>query len=141
MRCIALKQPTSMDDCVYFTRRSFDGKGSVMAWVSREMCPKCQKVLMGKPRDKMGKVKIRAKEYACPACNYTIPKDEYEDQLTCSIQYTCPGCGSSGELQVPFVRKKVRRVDEVTGKKETVDVIRFECQMCKQKIDITKKIK
>ena len=63
LRIMALREPVSMDECVYFTNRNI-GKGKIRAWVFRENCPKCNKGLMGKPRDsKTGKAKIRTEEY------------------------------------------------------------------------------
>ena len=121
--------PDSMEECVYFTRRAVDN-GRIVAWVFREECPKCHKALMGKPVEK-GKIKTRAEEYSCPKCNYTVVKDEYEDTLTCSIQYTCQYCSFSGETQVPFKRKKFKGADSVI----------FECAKCKEKIPVTKKMK
>ena len=125
-----LKKPESMEECIYFTRRSIDN-GEVTAWVFRKLCPKCGKGLMGKPRDKEGNVKIRAKEYVCPKCGYTVKKKEYEESLTANIEYTCPHCGHKGEIQVPFKRKKMAGVD----------TLRFQCQKCGKNIDITKKMK
>jgi predicted SprT family Zn-dependent metalloprotease len=126
-----LRQPESMDECVYFTRRAV-GKGFVMCWVFKEKCPKCGKAFMGKPRDpKTGDVKIRAKEYVCPSCNYTVEKTEYEDTLTASIAYTCLHCSNKGETQIPFKRKTFE------GAKALV----FQCDKCKGKIPITKKMK
>lgn len=125
-----LKQPESMDECVYFTRRAVD-KGHVMCWVFREKCPKCGKAEMGKPRGNDGKVKIRAKEYICPECNHTVEKGEYEDTLTANVAYTCPGCSYKGETTIPFKRKTF----------EGVKALVFLCDKCKQKIPITKKLK
>jgi len=134
-------EPKSMDELVYFTRRNIK-EGSVMAWVYRGDCPKCKKGKMGKPRDgKTGKVKTRATEYECPACHYTVPKDEYEDTLECEVSYTCPHCGKKGEAAIPFNRKKVRVFDEEKQKKVSVDAIRFTCAHCKESIDIVKKMK
>ncbi|MBI4146011.1 hypothetical protein HY489_01595 [Candidatus Woesearchaeota archaeon] len=128
---MALRQPESMDECVYFTNRAVD-KGHVECWVFRENCPKCKKAPMGKPRDKKtGAVKIRAKEYTCPACNHTVEKVAYEDTLTASIAYTCPHCSHKGETQIPFKRKSFE------GAKALV----FLCDKCKGKIPITKKMK
>ncbi len=135
---MALKMPESMDECVYFTRRS---KPQVVAWVFREKCPKCKKALMGKPKDASGKVKIRAKEYVCPECGHAIEKSAYEDTLTASIQYTCPKCGFSGEHQMPFKRKKIRIFDEEEGKEVMADALVFNCQKCNEKIAVTKKMK
>lgn len=139
---MALKEPQSVDECVYLTDRDLDKGGYVRAWVLKENCPKCGKALMGKPRDpKTGKPKIRADFYECPACKYTAKKEEYEDTLTVSIRYTCPFCKHQGETHVPFKRKKMKRLNEDTMKKETVDTIRFQCEKCRKDIDITKKMK
>ena len=129
---MALKQPESMDECVYFTQRSLeDGKGSVKVWVFRQTCPKCKKAVMGKPRDSKGKVKTRAAEYACPGCGHVVEKQEYEDSLTANADYKCPGCGSSGEAQIPYKRKNI----------EGIPTLRFQCGKCKASIDVTKKMK
>ncbi len=127
---MALRQPESVEECVYFTRRAVD-KGFVMCWVFREKCPKCGKAEMGKPRGSDGKVKIRAKEYVCPECNHTIEKMEYEDTLTANISYTCPHCSNKGETTIPFKRKSF----------EGVKALVFQCDKCKGKIPITKKMK
>jgi len=134
-----MNEPTSTKECIYFTNRIIDS-GKVKAWVSKEKCPKCGKGLMGKPVEK-GKVKIRAKEYVCPECNYTIDKDEYEPTLTINIQYTCPHCSNQGEISLPFKRQKFTRLNEETGKKQSIESIRFQCQNCSKDIDITKKLK
>ena len=125
-----LKQPESMEELIYFTRREMDG-GKVVVWVSKEMCPKCGKGLMGKPRGSDGKVKIRAKEYECPECKHIVEKGEYEDTLTASITYTCPGCKHEGEIEIPFKRKKVKGVN----------ALRFKCEECGYDIIVTKKMK
>ena len=136
-----LQEPKSMDECIYFTNRIIN-KGKIKAWVFREQCPKCGKGLMGKPRDsKTGRAKIRADEYVCPECNNTMEKGEYEDTLTVNIKYICPHCSHSGEDRESFKRKKVQRLNEETGKKESIDTIRFQCEKCKKNIDITKKMK
>ncbi len=128
---MALKYPESMDECVYFTSRAVE-KGYVKCWAFKEKCPKCKKDFMGKPRDeKTGSVKIRAKEYVCPACKYTVEKIAYEDTLTANIAYTCPHCQNKGETQIPFKRKSF----------EGVKALVFECGKCKGKIPITKKMK
>ncbi len=135
---MALKMPESMDECIYFTRRL---KPNVVAWVLKEICPKCKKAMMGKPKGSDGKVKIRAKEYVCPECNFTMEKQAYEDTLTANIQYTCPKCSFSGEHQMPFKRKKVKIFDEEEGKEVTADALIFNCPKCGQKIAVTKKMK
>ena len=129
---MALRQPESMDELVYFTNRAIEGgKGSARVWVFRQTCPKCGKAMMGKPKDGKGKVKTRAKEYTCPVCNYTVPEQEYEDSLTANADYTCHACKASGEGQIPFKRKNI----------EGVQTLRFQCSSCKANIDVTKKLK
>ena len=128
---MALRFPESMSECVYFTRRSI-GNGKAVAWVFREECPSCKKALMSKPKDeKTGKAKIRASEYICPECNHSVEKAEYEDTLTCNIQYTCPECQNAGEVQVPYKRKSYKGAKSVL----------FNCEKCDAKIAITKKMK
>ena len=126
-----MELPSSMDECFYFSNRTLEeGKGKAIAWVLKADCPKCGKAKMGKPVDK-GKVKIRAKEYVCPECNYTVPKEEYEPTLTVNVQYTCPYCGKSGEATTPYKRKSFKGVQAYV----------FECNDCGEKIGITKKMK
>lgn len=138
---MALKFPESMDECIYFTRRTINS-GKACAWVFRGDCPKCGKAKMGKPRDeKTGKVKIRAKEYVCPECGHVVEKGAYEDTLTVNIQYTCPHCGNEGETQESFKRKKVQMFDEEAQKKKAVDAVKFKCGKCGKDILITKKMK
>ncbi|MDD5177761.1 MAG: hypothetical protein PHT54_00540 [Candidatus Nanoarchaeia archaeon] len=138
-----LKEPESMDECVYFTNRTLeDGKGSIKCWVLRNKCPKCGKGIMAKPRDpKTGNFKIRAEEYVCPKCKYTVNKDEYAESLIASIKYVCPKCSYSGEIEVPFKRKSVSRLNEETGKRESVKALPFECAKCKNKMLVTQKMK
>ncbi len=139
---MTLKLPQSMDECIYFTRRKLEEKGSAVAWVYKEKCPKCKKALMGKPKDpKTGKTKIRATEYVCPSCGYTMEKGAYEDTLTANIQYTCPHCSYSGEHQMSFKRKKVQLINPETRKKKSADALKFPCKKCGKDILITKKMK
>ena len=135
-----MKEPKSMDECVYFTNRK-DAEGTVRTWVFRELCPKCKKGMMGKPKDlKTGRFKIRASEYECPECKYTVGEQEYEDTLKACIRYECK-CGNKADLEVPYKRKRVMRLDEETQKKKAVEAIMFECDKCKHKFLITKKMK
>lgn len=128
---MALKEPESVEDVFYFTRREI-GKGKIMAWVYKPLCSKCGKAKMGKPiDDKTGRPKIRAKEYVCPGCKYTVSKDELEPTCTMEILFTCPHCGKSGEATTLYKRKKF----------DGVDAYIFECTFCKQKIGVTKKMK
>ena len=134
---MSLREPKSVDECVYFTRRA-----NVKAWVFRENCTKCGKGLMGKPRDpKTGKPKLRAIEYVCPDCGHSVEKQAYEDSLTASIQYTCVKCGNFGEIQIPYKRKKVKIFDEDGQKEVAADALQFSCTKCGEKINVTKKLK
>jgi len=120
-----------MKELIYFTQRQV-GKGDVRAWVFKGPCPKCGKGLMGKPVDeKTGKAKIRAKEYVCPECKYTVEKTEHEETLECCIRYTCPECGNKDDTTAPFKRKTFQGIKAVV----------FQCGKCKANIPITKKMK
>ena len=127
-----LKEPTSMEECAYFTNRNIgeDFSGNVKCWVFKEKCPKCKKGMMGKPIVD-GKAKIRALVYECASCKYTEPKQEYEDKLTANLEYTCPKCKFSGQMQAPFKRKRVLGVL----------TLRFACEKCTEPLDVTKKMK
>jgi len=127
---MAIKEPSSMDECVYFTRRTIP-TAKIMVWVSKEECPKCHKSLMGKPKDKKGKVMIRAKEYTCYDCGHTESKEEYESRLTASAKFTCLKCNSDGEQQISFKRKNI----------DGIKTLRFTCDKCENNIDVTKKMK
>jgi len=130
-----------MDECVYYTNRILD-KGELTAWVFREKCPKCNKALMGKPKDKKtGKVKTRATEYVCPDCGYTLQKQEYEDTLTVNIGYVCPHCGNKADTSEPFKWKKAKIEDQESGKKKTLEVIEFKCDKCQNKLNLVRKMK
>lgn len=120
-----------MDECVYFTQRSLGDRGEIMAWVLRETCKKCGKAKMGKPRDKSGKVKVKAGEYVCPGCGHSVEKNAYENSLVAYAEYTCPGCSDNGEAQTPFRRKNI----------EGVQTLRFQCNKCSANLDVTKKMK
>jgi len=126
-----LTEPTDMEELIYFTNRFLDNDGQIMCWVERKECPKCHKAKMGKPIGPDGKPKIRAKEYVCLECGYTVPKKEYEESLTAKAKYTCPKCKKEGEGQVPFKRKKVKGADALV----------FVCEHCGEKIYVTKKMK
>mgnify|MGYP002629377721 CR=1 FL=1 len=129
---MALRFPNDMNECVYFTNRVLEGGGKAIAWVFKEKCPECKKGIMGKPRDeKTGKAKIRALEYVCDACGHTVEKVEYEDTLTCNIQYTCSECKFEGEVAVPYKRKSYKGAKSVL----------FECEKCKAQMAVTKKMK
>jgi len=127
-----LVEPKSMEECIYFTNRAVGENftGNARCWVLREKCPKCKKSFMGKPVED-GKIKIRATEYICPSCGYSEEKISYEEKLTASIDYVCPKCQFKGQTQIPFKRKSVAGVK----------TLRFNCEKCKEPIDITKKMK
>lgn len=127
---MALQIPESMDEIVYWTNRTIDS-GKVMVWAPRQDCPKCKKAKMGKPVGEEGNVKIRAKEYVCPACKYTVEKEAYEESLTANVIYTCPSCQFQGEYTGPFKRKNI----------EGALTFRFQCSKCGKNIDVTKKMK
>ncbi len=127
---MALRRPESMEELVYHTFRDV-GEGEITVWVFRETCPKCKKSLMGKPKNKQGKAMARAKEYVCPSCGFSIEKSEYENSLVANIEYTCPGCKSKGEMQVPFKRKNI----------DGVLTLRVQCLKCRANMDVTKKMK
>jgi len=123
------KTESDIEKIVYFTQRKIDS-GIVVCWVYRQKCPKCGKGLMGKPRDKRGKVKVRAKEYVCPECGHSVEKKEYEEGLTANIEYVCPKCSFKGEIRIPFKRKKI----------DGVDSLAFKCEKCGERILITKRM-
>ena len=124
-------EPESMGDLIYFTNRTLEeGKGKVKAWVYKKLCPKCQKAKMGKPVDQ-GHVKIRAKEYTCPECGFTEEKEAHEESLNLEAKYTCPSCGKEGEGTTIYKRKSFMGVKAYV----------VECQHCKAKIPVTKKMK
>jgi hypothetical protein len=139
---MALKQPKSMDECIYFTNRSIGEKGKIKAWVLKQNCSKCNKALMAKPKDpKTGRPKIRSKEYVCPSCNNTEEKQEHEEGLNICIEYTCPHCNHKDELETQYKRKNVQIFKEEKKKKVSIPSIRFQCSKCGENIDITKKMK
>jgi len=128
---MAFKEPESMDECFYFTNRTFDNNGYAIAWVYKPTCPKCKKGMMGKPIKKNGKVDKKATIYECPACKYQVNIEEYEPTLQIEIKYKCPKCGNEGETTAPYQRKKFQGVDAFV----------FVCQKCSEKIPLTKKMK
>lgn len=128
---MALQEPTSMEDLVYYTNRELAEGCPLACWVKRKECPECGQGLMGKPRKKTGEIKVRARTYACPECGFTMPKKEYEETLTAEAKYTCPHCGKEGESTAPFKRKKIKGAD----------TLRMKCEHCGGNLDITKKMK
>jgi len=137
---MALKQPNSADECLYFTRRETEDGASIIAWVYKKDCPKCKKAKMGKPVVK-GKVKIRADIYVCPSCGYTEQETPHEESCMMEVIYTCPKCKFNGEITIPYIRKKAKRFDIAKQKKVAIEAFIFECAKCKEIIYITKKLK
>ena len=133
---MTLRKPESMDECVYFTQRSLNNEkkeptGEITTWVFRETCRKCGKEKMGKPRDSKGKIKIRADEYVCPSCGFSIPKQDYEDSLIAYAEYKCCHCGDSGDAKTSYKRENINGVQ----------TLRFNCNKCSGNLDVTKKMK
>jgi hypothetical protein len=128
-----LTEPKSMDEILYYTFRSLGDheEGSIVCWVNKLPCPKCKKALMGKPRDKSGKVKIRATEYVCPSCGNSAEKKAYEETLFAEANYICPSCKKQGCGKIPYKRKSI----------DGVPTLRFSCEFCKVNLDVTKKMK
>jgi len=136
---MTLTQPGAISETIYYTRRTLLGEheGEAVAWAYKKECPECKNAKMGKPVDeKTGKIKIRAKEYVCPECNYTEEKKEHEESLTIEIQYTCPHCGKEGEGTTPMKRKSFTLPNDKKAPAYIVD-----CEHCSGKIAITKKMK
>ena len=131
---MSYKKPDSMDECIYFTRRTLEtenGEGEIVTWVFKADCSECGKAKMGKPRGKDGKAKIRAKEYVCPECNYEMEKEDYESSLVAYAEYVCPHCQKKGEAETPFNRKNI----------SGIPTLRFQCGHCQGFLDVTKKMK
>ena len=127
---MALKKPNSVEECVYFTNRTI-GSGMAMAWVFRKECPKCRKEIMGKPQKKNGKLDKKADHYVCYSCGYSESNEQLENGLILNVEYKCPYCGNEGETTTEYKRKTFDGVPSYV----------FECQKCKKKIGLTKKLK
>ena len=127
---MALKKPASVEECVYFTNRTFDS-GRAMAWVFRKQCPKCKKDVLRKPSTKSGKPDKKSPIYACKSCRYEEKNEEVENSLVINVEYKCPHCGNEGETTTEYKRKTFEGVPSLV----------FECQKCHRKIGLTKKMK
>ena len=125
-----LKKPSSVQECVYFTNRIIDS-GRATAWVFRKECPKCKKDIMGKPQKKGGKLDKKADHYVCYSCGYKESNEQVENSLVLNVEYKCPYCGREGEATSEYKRKTFEGVPSYV----------FECQKCRKKIGITKKLK
>ena len=91
---MALKKPSSMEECLYFTNRPI-GEGFATAWAYRKECPKCKKGRLGKPIKKNGKVDKKADYYECPLCKYQESNEQVESSVKLEVQYKCPYCSYS----------------------------------------------
>ena len=127
---MALKKPSSMDECLYFTNRSI-GEGFATAWAYRPNCPKCKKPTMGKPLKKNGKVDKKADYFECRACKHQMSNEEVDSLAKLEVQYKCPHCGNEGEATTEYTRKVFEGIQSFV----------FECGKCGKKIGITKKMK
>ena len=139
---MALKKPSSAEECVYFTNRTFEldaslrassqaGSGRAMAWVLRKECPKCRKDVLKKPSAKSGKPDKKSPIYVCKSCRYEEKNEDVENSLVINVDYKCPHCGNEGETTTEYKRKNFEGVPSYV----------FECQKCKKKIGLTKKLK
>lgn len=122
-RIFMLKEPNSMEECLYFTRRSI-GKGKIVAWAYRILCPKCKKANMRKENK-------RDKYYTCPQCEYTEDEKLHESKIKIEVKYVCPFCLFSGETTTEYKRKSFYGVQAYI----------FFCERCKEKLGLTKKMK
>jgi len=113
-----------LDEETYFVGHSI-GCQTILRYLEKEN-KKCGKVILVAPWMNLDK--------------NTMNEEEYEETLTACIKYEC-SCGYKGEIEVPFKRKKVMRLDEEEGKKKAVEALVFECEKCKKKFYITKKMK
>lgn len=119
-----------MEECVYFTNRIIDS-GRAMAWVFKKQCPKCRKGIMGKPQKKNGKSDKKAEHYVCNSCGYKESNEQVENDLVLNVEYKCPHCGNEDETTTEYKRKTFEGVPSYI----------FECQKCRKKIGLTKKLK
>ena len=86
---------------------------------------------MGKPMKKSGKVDKKADYYVCNVCGYQEGNEQVENSLVLNVKYKCPHCGFEGETTTDYKRKSFEGVQSYV----------FECQKCKKKIGLTKKLK
>ena len=86
---------------------------------------------MGKPQKKGGKFDKKADHYVCYSCGYQESNGQVENSLMINIEYKCPHCGNEGETTTEYKRKTFEGVLSYV----------FECQKCRNKIGLTKKLK
>lgn len=125
------KEPSSVEECLYFTNRTLGENGRAMAWVYKPECPACKKGRLGKPIKKNGKPDKKADHFECPECNHKISNEEAEQILKVDVNYTCPHCSNVGEATIGYKRKSFHGVPAYV----------FACGKCGEEIGITKKMK
>ena len=86
---------------------------------------------MGKPLKKNGKIDKKAENYVCYSCDYQENNEQFENSLIINIEYKCQHCGNEGETTSEYKRKNFEGVPSYV----------FECQKCRKKIGLTKKLK
>ena len=118
-----------MDDCIYFTNRTFEN-GRTVAWVFKKECAKCKGGLMIKPIKK-GKPDKKSPFYVCTKCNNQEENSRVEGDLTLNVEYTCPHCQHEAESASEYKRKIFEGVPSYV----------FECEGWGKSIGITKKLK
>ena len=79
----------------------------------------------------MGKIDKKAEYYACYSCGYQEPNEQVENSLLINVEYKCPHCGNEGETTSEYKRKVFEGIPSYV----------FECQQCRKKIGLTKKLK
>ena len=125
-----MRKPESMDECVYFTRRSIDN-GKIMAWVFKKQCSKCGSGFMVKPPNKSGNPDKKSPIYVCNKCGHEEDNTTVESDLVVNVEYTCPHCLHEGQTTTEYKRKKIKGILSYV----------FECEKCKEQISISKKLK
>lgn len=125
----SLPKPSSMEELLYFTRRTIKD-GRTVAWVFKVDCPECGDGVLQKPRKDDGGVKTRSPYWNCSNCDYET-KDDVDEGLDVNIHYICPHCGFEGDAQTEYERRTYYGEDAIV----------FQCRDCYQEIPISKKIK
>lgn len=101
---MALKEPESMDDLFYFTRRKLENDGWIRAWVYKPDSPKGKGKLSKPINPSTGRPKVRSSVYVDEAGN-EFPCKEIDKDLILEIKYKSPYTGKEGETTIPYKRK------------------------------------
>lgn len=125
-----LKKPESMEECIYFTNRTFD-TGRAMAWVYKKKCTKCNDGVMIKPLKKNGKPDKKSLIFVCDKCNIEESNEDVEKDLKLEVDFRCPHCQFEGQTTTEYIRKSFQGVKSFI----------FTCEKCHEKIPLTKKMK